>query len=351
MRDDRHCGLSRPEPASFMTPREFAEFIALAAIWGASFLFMRVAAPVFGPIPLMLVRCAIGAATLLAVLLYLGKSRDLVAHAGRLAVVGVLNSAIPFVLLGYAALTLTAGITSILNSLAPLWSAVVAFVWLGDRLTRAQVIGLMLGAVGVVVLASGGGGADSGAVAVSEAVGSSSVATVVAEQNDSIFGLSSGVLLAFGAGILATAFYGYAANYARRFLVGVHPLATATGSQLSASLFLLVPGLLLWPDATPQAAAPSNAIWLSAVVLGVVCTGLAYLLFFRLIATVGATRTISVTFVIPLFGVGWGYSFLGERIDLVTVVGGAIIILGTALTTGVLFDSQRLKDESPKEHV
>ena len=134
------------------------------------------------------------------------------------------------------------------------------------------------------------------------------------------------------------------ANFARRFLGGVHPLATATGSQLAATLVLLVPGLLLWPDGVIDGAAsgasggasPSNAAWLSAIVLGVVCTGVAYLLFFRLIASVGATRTIAVTFVIPLFGVGWGALFLGEAVDLATLVGGVVIVIGTALTTGAL---------------
>ena len=306
-----------------MSPRDTAEFLALAAIWGASFLFMRVAAPEFGPLSLMLVRCAVGAATLLPVLLWYGKGRDLVADAGWILVVGALNSAIPFVLLGVATLTLTAGVTSILNSLAPLWAALIAWVWLGDRLTRAQAFGLVLGAAGVAVLVGGGGGTG--------AAGRTGTGTVAA------------VLLPFAAGILATVFYGIAANLARRFLAGVHPLATATGSQLSATLVLLAPGLLTWPDGTAVGgvagsgfAGVSGTSWLAALVLGVLCTGAAYILFFRLIANVGATRTVAVTFVIPLFGVGWGALFLGEGIDAATLAGGAIIVLGTALTTGAL---------------
>ena len=303
-----------------MTPRPVLEFLALAAIWGASFLFMRIAAPVFGPVALMLIRCGVGAATLLAILLYLGCGRQLLAASGRLSIVGVLNSAIPFVLLGYATLTLSAGVTSILNSLAPLWSAVVAFAWLGDRLTRTQIVGLVCGAVGVCILAMGGGGVGDGG-----APGSSADGMAVGS-----------LVLPFLAGILATAFYGYAANFTRRYLAGVDPLATATGSQLSATAFLLIPGVLLWPVPAADVAPPTTAVWVAAIILGVICTGIAYLLFFRLIASVGATRTISVTFVIPLFGVGWGYLFLDERVDLFTAAGAVVIVLGTALTTGVL---------------
>ena len=295
-----------------MSPRDAAAFLALAAIWGASFLFMRVAAPVFGPVPLMLLRCAVGAATLVPVLLLFGRPADLAANARHIAIVGVLNSAVPFVLLGVATLALSAGVTSIMNSLAPLWSAGVAFLWLGDRLTRLQVLGLCLGVAGVAVLASAGGDVSAKTRGPGETA------------------------LPFLAALAATAFYGLAANYARRFLAGVDPLALATGSQLSATLALLVPGLLLWPDLSAPGAAPGAVGWGSVLALGTVCTGLAYLLFFHLIGAVGATRTIAVTFVIPVFGVGWGAWLLGERADASTLLGGAVIVLGTALTTGVL---------------
>ena len=297
-----------------MSPRDTAAFLALAAIWGASFLFMRVGAPVFGPVPLMLLRCAIGAATLVPVLLAFGRPADLRAHWPRIALVGVLNSAVPFVLLGWATLALSAGTTSILNSLAPLWSAGIAFLWLGDRLTRLQVLGLGLGVAGVAVLAGGGASGPVDADGATDTVA------------------PAGAALPFLAALGATAFYGLAANVARRTLAGVDPLAVATGSQLGATLALLVPGLLLWPEG----AAPGPADWGAAVALGTVCTGLAYLLFFGLIARAGATRTIAVTFAIPVFGVGWGAWLLGERVDGATLAGGAIVVLGTALATGAL---------------
>ena len=301
-----------------MSSRDTAAFLALAAIWGASFLFMRVAAPVFGPVPLMLLRCAVGAATLVPMLLLFGRPADLLANARHVAIAGVLNSAVPFVLLGVATLVLSAGVTSIMNSLAPLWSAGIALAWLGDRLTRLQVLGLCLGVAGVAVLASGDLAAGAGSADLGTAA------------------------LPFLAALAATAFYGLSANYARRFLSGVDPLALATGSQLSATLALLVPGVLLWPDLSASAgAAPGIVGWGSVLALGTVCTGLAYLLFFHLIGSVGATRTIAVTFVIPVFGVGWGAWLLGERVDASTLAGGAIIVLGTALTTGVLTARRR----------
>lgn len=292
-----------------MNGRAPIKFLLLAALWGASFLFMRVAAPLFGPLPLMLLRCGIGALTLVPLLLLWGHPADLRRHALHIGVVGVLNSAIPFVLFGYAALVLSAGVTSVLNSLSPLWGAGVAFLWLGDRLTRAQLVGLALGVAGVTVLAVAGGTGTGGPPP------------------------SPGALAAaFVAGLAATAFYGIAANYARRHLKGVDSLAVATGSQMSASAVLLIPGVLLWPaDARLDAAA-----WGSVVVLGTFCTGIAYLLYFSLIASVGATRAIAVTFVIPVFGIVWGAWLLGERFSLATLAGGMVIVLGTALATGVL---------------
>jgi len=295
-----------------MPLRDLLEFLALAAIWGASFLFMRIAAPELGPVPLMLLRCVIGALTLLPVLWLRKAWPALRASAGHIALVGVVNSAIPFVLLGAASLVLAAGTTSILNALAPLWAAAIAFAVFGDRLSRWQLIGLVLGVCGVILLS--GSGAASGE-SVSDAT----------------------LMLAFAAAVAATFAYGVGANLTRARLRGVNPLAVAFGSQVSASAVLLVPALLLWPepDSLGQGVLPST-LWVSVLALGTVCTGLAYLLFFRLIGSLGATRAVSVTFVIPVFGLGWGAWLLNETIDAWTLAGAAVIVLGTALATGTL---------------
>ncbi len=288
-----------------MPARNAVEFLLLAAIWGSSFLCMRIAAPELGPMTLAMLRCGIGAVTLLCILLARNAWPALKHNLRGIGLVGLVNSAIPFVLLGYASLSLSAGVTSILNSAAPLWTAAIAFAWYKDRLSQLQVVGMILGVVGVVILVAGSGKA-------------------------AITDLNS-LVLAFAAGVAATAAYGLGANIARGKLRGINPLAIATGSQISATLALLGPGLATWPETTPG----DLRLWVAVVVLGVVCTGIAYLLFFRLIASLGATQAVAVTYIIPVFGIGWGMLLLDEQLTLMIVLGAVVIVAGTALTTAV----------------
>ncbi len=277
------------------------ELILLAAIWGGSFLFLRVAAPEFGPVPLIWLRVAIATLVLLPVLRTAEARRQLRAKAWPLFVVGLTNSAVPFCLFAWSTLYVGAGLDSILNATTPLWTALLAALLFQVAMSRAQGLGLAVSLVGVVVLVwdTLGGGAGSP--------------------------------LAAAAALAATAFYGYSANYAKRHLAGVPPFLVACGSQLFAALLLMLPALLLWP-AHPV----TTRAWSSAVALGVVCTGLAYVLYFRLIARVGAAYAASVTFLIPIFGVLWGALFLGEKITSNMAAGCAIVLLGTALATGKL---------------
>jgi drug/metabolite transporter (DMT)-like permease len=302
-----------------MNLRHQFEFVLLAAVWGASFLFMRVSVPEFGPLPLMLVRCAIGAAILLPIAAARHGGRrlfdDARNHGLRLLFAGTINSAIPFVMFGFAALYLSAGFSSILNATAPIFGAIVGYFWLKDRLTAWRVGGLLIGIFGVAVLswdkASFRGG-DAGGWAVL-------------------------------ACLVATFCYGIAGNFAKRRLAGIDPLVVAAGSQLGAMLVLLVPGLVQWPAATPSAGA-----WIGALALGSACTGLAYVLFFRLIANVSSSAALSVTFLIPLFGVLWGWLFLAETLDASMLTGGAIVVLGTMLSTGVLGPQGQPESPSPR---
>jgi drug/metabolite transporter (DMT)-like permease len=281
---------------------DLIELVALAAIWGASFLFMRVAAPELGPVALMALRVGIAAALLLPVLALRGGLAALRARLGHVAVVGVVNSAVPFCLLGYATLSLSAGLASILNATSPLWGALVAHLWLGERLDRARVAGLALGFGGVAFLATARStlGAPGGVAAVAAALG-------------------------------ATLSYGIGASYTRRFLKGVDPLAVAAGSQAAAALALVVPAWALWPAAPPPARA-----WGAVIALGTACTAVAYVMYFRLIAHVGPARAISVTFLIPAFAVAWGAAFLGEALSARTLGGAAVVLAGTALATGAI---------------
>ncbi|RQS66897.1 DMT family transporter [Burkholderia sp. Bp8963] len=276
------------------------QLVILAAIWGASFLFMRMGAPEFGVVPLIALRVAIAAVLLSPVLRNADARREFRSHLVPLFVVGIANSALPFCLLTYAALFVTAGTDSILNATTPLWTAIVAYLWLRMPLTKPQAIGLAVGFVGVVVLA----GAEVG-------------------------GGTAGATGAIAAAMVATLSYGFAAHYSKRKLANVRPFVSAFGSQLFAALALAPLALHMWPGSPVHASA-----WIAVVLLGAVCTAVAYLLYFGLIRNAGAQYAASVTFLIPIFGVVWGAIFLHETITAQTVAGCAIILLGTALATG-----------------
>jgi len=285
---------------------DLIELLTLAALWGASFLFMRLGAAEFGPVALSALRVGLATLVLLPLLFWRGQAAVLRAHWRTIAFVGVVNSALPFVLFSIAALAINAGLSSIFNATAPLWGALIAWFWLGDRLTRARVAGLALGFAGVLWLAWDTASFKPGEHGVSAAV-------------------------AIAACLGATLCYGFAANYTKRQLSGVASLAVATGSQLAATLALALPALWWWP-----ATVPSTTAWASVAGLALLCTAVAYLLYFRLIDRLGAARAITVTFLLPVFGSAWGAIFLGERLTPAMLFGCAVILLGTALTTGVL---------------
>ena len=285
-----------------MKRRDVADLTLLAALWGGSFLFMRVAVPEFGPVALSAMRVAGAALLLLPLLAARGQLGALRAHWQPIGIVGITNSALPFLGFAYAASSLEAGLSSIFNSTSPLFAAVIAWAWLGDRLTPARLLGLVIGFGGVVWIAWDRSGLKAG-----------------------------GSAWAVAACMVASLFYGWSSAFARKRLVGVPPLAVAAGSQLSATLALAVPAAFAWP-----AVAPSAFAWSMTAVLAVVCTGLAYILYFRLIANVGSLNAIAVTFLVPIFAVLWGGLFLHERLTLPLLAGCAVIFIGTALATGLL---------------
>jgi drug/metabolite transporter (DMT)-like permease len=290
-----------------MSARDLVDLLVLGAIWGASFLFMRVAAPEFGAIPLIAARVGIAAAFLILVLARRGGLPHLSPNAARLTLLGAVNSAIPFSLFAYAVQSVTAGFASVLNATAPLFGALVAFIWLRDTPAPTRIAGLIVGFAGVLVLVWGrlSVASDGGGVAV-------------------LAGLSAAVL------------YGISANYAKSQLSDIDPFVIATGSLIAATVLLVPLALLYWP-ATP----PSPVSWVSAVLLGVICTGIAYILYFRLLNRIGPSKTLAVTYLIPAFGVLWGHLFLHEPITTSMVVGCAVILLGTTLATGILSNWRR----------
>lgn len=295
-----------------MNPIELAQLLFLAAMWGGSFLFIRLGVTDFGVAPLIAVRVGIGTLFLLGVLFSRRPAREsaavLRARAWPLFVVGVLNSAAPFCLFAWAELTLSAGVTSVINATTPLFGAVVAYLWLKDRLSHARVAGLVVGFVGVLAL-----------------VGDQ----ILLQAGDGVSPLATAA--AAGAALLAALLYGIAASYTKRHLTGVDPLTVAAGTMAGATIALIPFAVATWP-ATPI----STGAWAAVVALGVLCTGVAYLLYFSLIAAIGPARTITVTFVIPVFGILWGALFLGERVSVGMAAACATILVGTALATGVI---------------
>jgi len=295
-----------------MNSKNLLQLLVLAALWGASFLFIRVGVTDFGVAPLMALRVGIGALFLLIVLFARRPVRQSLAtlrsRALPLVVVGILNSAAPFCLFAYAELTLSAGVTSVINATTPLWGALVAFLWLKDRLSALRSVGLVIGFLGVLMLvwdqiATPHGGAATPLTAA----------------------------LAAGAALGATLLYGIAANYTKRYLTGVDALTVAAGTMTGATVVLLPLAVIFWP-----AAPVSLHAWGAVIALGVACTGVAYMLFFHLLATIGPARAITVTFVIPIFGILWGALFLGESVSPGMLEGCVVILIGTALATGVI---------------
>ena len=284
----------------------FVEFIVLAAIWGSSFLFMRVAAAEFGIFPTAAMRVGIAAAVMLPFLLRSEHWGAFKQHAKPIMFVGLLNSGIPFALYAYAVLSITTGLSAILNATVPLFGAVVAWLWLKDKPSASRVLGLVVGFVGVALLAGYG-------------------------QGEGASFKPGGTGWAILACLSATLCYAIAACFTKKYLMGVNPLATATGSQIGASLGLALPAIWFWP-----AQAPSLDAWAALIFVAVLCTAVAYVLYFRLIESAGPGRALTVTFMIPVFAIIYGALFLNEAITPWMIFCGCVVVCGTALSSGLL---------------
>lgn len=285
-----------------MITKPLIELPLLAAIWGASFIFMKIGGPDFGPFLFMAMRTLVASLFLLP-LVYLKKQQSaLIGYSQKIFIVGLLNTAIPFVLFGWATLSLSAGNTAVLNGTTPMFGAIIAYFWLKNKLSLSAIIGICIGFLGVYFL-----------------------------MFDKITTNTGNVILPTLAVMLAAFCYGLSANYTKKYLQGISPLALAAGSQISATIVLLPISMFFLPSALP-----SNSSIMAVIALGIMCTGIAYIMFFRLIAAIGPAKTISVTYLIPIFGIIWGVIFLDESVTFWTFVGGGLIFTGVALTTGVL---------------
>jgi len=282
------------------------DFMLLASLWGASFLFMRISTVEFGPVATAAVRVSIASAFLMPILLYKGLGSQLRQHWKRVFFVGLLNSGIPFACYAFALLSITTGLSSLLNATVPMFGALVAWVWLRDRPTLSRTLGLVIGFAGVAMLAW-----DK------------------ASFKPDASGVAPG--WAVLACLLACVCYALAASFTRRYLSELPPLVTATGSQIGAALGLALPALWLWP-----AQMPGPSAWLALLAVGILCTGVAYVLYFRIIGNAGPARALSVTYLVPVFAVLYGLLFLGETVTPWMLICAAVIIVGTAMSTGLL---------------
>lgn len=277
---------------AWITPLELG---VLGAIWGASFMFMRVAAPHFGAIPLVEVRLALGSLVLLP---FLWRAR---AQFGprlwtKIAIIGAINSAIPFMLFAWAAQRAPAGVGAIANAMTVLFTALVGVLFFGEKIGTRRAVALLVGFVGVTVLASG-----------------------------KIAGMSIG--WAVTAGAAAAFLYGVGINLVRRHLTGLPPAAVASATLGISALLVLPFAVVTWP----RHAIPVES-WLSASMLGVLCTGIAFVMYYRLIARIGASRASTVTYLVPVFGVAWAWWLLDEPLAVTMAIAGALILGSVVLS-------------------
>lgn len=279
---------------------DYVLLIVLSAIWGASFIFMRILAPVLGPVATADMRLLIAGITLAAFYRFQNYDFEWKKNWKRYLIIGLLNSGIPFLLFSFAALHLPASVSVIINSMTPLFGATFAVFWLGENMTPKLIAGILLGIIGVTIIRGGGS-----------------------------FELTGMTTLAMGSCILATMFYGIGGVYVKLKAHDIGPPAIATGSQLIVGILFLP--LIFF---SPVRGEISGSIIVSLLAFAVLCSAVAYLIYYRLLKILGPTKATTVTFLIPVFGFIWGALFLNESITPEMIAGGLIVLSGIYFVTG-----------------
>ncbi|WP_338845371.1 DMT family transporter [Massilia sp. W12] len=295
-----------------MTPSSFARLVLLAAISGATFLFMRLSVSPFGPSRMIFGRLLLGALFLWLMAVLWGRRLELARYWRHYLILGLINALLPFLLTGYAVQMLSASLLSVLNATSPMWAALLGACWRRQRPPLKVLAGLLLGLAGVAVLAG--------------------VETL---------SLPAGGGLALTAGLLAALSFGLASVYTAHG-PSPQPHANALGTLAAGSL-LLAP--LVW-SAAPMAATPTAGNWLALLMLGILCSGIAYLMYFRLVAEIGPAATLTGTFLIPVFATLWGVLFLQESVGWHTLAGALLVLSGTAMVTGFSLRALQFKSAS-----
>jgi drug/metabolite transporter (DMT)-like permease len=288
-----------------MKLNELLALLWLAALWGASFLFIRISSPVLGPFVTIQGRVTIAAVALILYMLFTKQNFGWKERWRQYLILGALNATIPFMFIAFAALQLDASMSAILNSLTPLFTSLVVWGWLNERMTARKTIGIIIGIIGVAVL-----------------VGWSTIPSTTEAK------------IAILLSVLSTISYGFAGVYTKKAFIGAAPLSLATGQQIGATLLLFPFTIYFGPKTMPTV---TSEVILAVIGLAILCTAWAYLLYFYLIENVGPTKTLSVTFLVPLFGMLWGLIFLHEQITFPMVLGLCIILSSILLITEIPF--------------
>jgi len=292
--------------SSPMQLKDLMILVLLASIWGASFMFTRVSSPEFGAFAFASLRLGLAAVVLFPILMMAGNWKHLRDNFWMLVFISIFNSAMPFVMFAYATLYLEAGMTSVLNSFVPMLSGLIAHIYFKDYLSRSQQAGLVIGIIGVGIL-----------------------------MMDKM-GIGNNTILPLCACLTACLSYAVSANITKRKLSHVPPKVLAASTMLVAGLLLIPFGVLTWPEEMPGLTA-----WSAVIAVAVLSTAFAYLLFFELIKNIGPTRTVSVTLLIPIFGIFWGALLLDEPITISIIVGTIVIITGAYLSLSLKLPSRR----------
>ncbi len=286
-----------------MSAIDAGTLLFLGAIWGGAFALMRVAVPEFGPFAMVGLRIGFAALVLLPFIANQKNWSLIRKRRGAFLAVGMTTSGASFPLMAYATLHLGAGIGAVLNGLTPVFTALIAWAWLKQKLAPVQALGIGIAWCGVALLASGRG---------------------LSGPTESLWDASH--IVPFLAAILGTFLYGASANLAKVYLGDVTPTLVSGGSLLFAAIVDLPIAYFYWPSQLPSLGA-----WTAVLILGVGCTAMAYILYFRLVERIGVSRAISVTFLVPVFGIAWGALFLNESISAPKVGAALLILAGTAL--------------------
>lgn len=284
----------------------WVDLLLLSAVWGSSFMFTKIAAQDIGALPTAFSRVAVATLFLLPLLLWKRQTKAMGQHWKKAFLVGIFNSGIPFAAYAYALLTISTSTGAIVNASTALFGAAIAWLWLKDKPSLSRTVGLVLGFTGVSLLA---------------------LQNAQSAPPGDLTGQLVGMLVC----LLAPLCYGLSASYTKQYFSGVPALVSATGSQVGATLFLAPFAMYFWPD---HGMNPGTIV--SLLIIGVVCTGMAYILFFRIIELAGASKALTVTYAVPVFAVFYGVTFLGESLTIPMLLCAAVILVGISLSSGLL---------------